>query len=262
MGDFWLRASEQHFRRPRRPDFHHLFLCTAGEGYHSVDFQRLELAPGRIIHVRPGQVHAFGWSRDMDGVLLMFAPEALLPEPPGIAARLPACLQVEEQDTVWVQAAFRDLLAEYGRTDGGPVSARLMQHLLAALSLRLGRLATRGEGPPTPGHAGLFRAFEEEVERRFRHTRAVADYARRLGYTARTLARATQEAGAPGPKAFIDARVLLEAKRLLAHTDLSIGRIAVHLGFSEPTNFTKFFCRLAKMSPEAFRKQEGPGSPS
>jgi len=173
-------------------------------------------------------------------------------------------MQVEAKDRTWVKAAFQDLLEEYGRTDGGPVSGRLLQHMLAALLLRLGRLAARTEVPipTTQGRIALFSHFEEEVERQFRHTRAVVDYAQRLGYTARTLARATREAGGVSPKEFIDARVLLEAKRLLVHTDLSIGRIAVHLGFSEPTNFTKFFYRQAGMGPEAFRKQEGPGAAS
>ena len=72
----------------------------------------------------------------------------------------------------------------------------------------------------------------------------------------RTLVRAAWEAAGTSPKAFIDARVLLEAKRLLAHTDWTSGRIAVHLGFSEPTNFAKFFRKGAGLSPEAFRTQE------
>ncbi|HWQ10373.1 MAG TPA: helix-turn-helix transcriptional regulator, partial [Holophaga sp.] len=92
------------------------------------------------------------------------------------------------------------------------------------------------------------------VEQRFLETRTVADYARRLGYAGRTLSRATMAAGGTSPKAVIAARVLLEAKRLLVHTDLPIGRLAVHLGFSEATNFTKFFRKHAGLSPEAFRE--------
>ena len=258
LGAFWHRASETHFQRPRRPDFHHLFLCTAGEGRHAVDFQRLELSAGTVVHVRPGQVHAFGWEPDLDGVLLMFAPEALPREPAGLAAPLPPCLRLDMEEQPWVEAAFRDLLAEYGRTDGGLVSLRSMQHLLAALVLRLGRLTARREAAPavSPGRASLFRLFEEEVERQFLRTRTVADYARRLGYAERTLVRAVREAAGTSPKAVIDGRVLLEARRLLAHTDLGVGRIAVHLGFSEPTNFTKFFRRGTGMSPEGFRDRE------
>lgn len=256
------REPEAHFRRPRRPDFHHLFLCTAGEGSHTVDFQRLDLAPRAVVHVAPGQVHAFGWGPDMDGIVLMFAPEALPPEPPGLAVRLPPCLRVEADDFPWVASAFGDLLAEYGRTDGGPVSARAMQHLLAALVLRLGRLAARREAglPVSPVRAELFRLFEAEVERNFFRTRTVADYARRLGYAERTLARAVQEAGGISPKAYIDDRVLLEAKRLLVHTGLDAGRIAARLGFSEPTNFAKFFRKGTGLAPGTFRKREQAGA--
>lgn len=253
MGDLWSRGPESQFRRPRRPGFHHLFLCTAGRGTHTVDFQRFDLLPGTVLHVRPGQVHAFGWNRDLDGVALLFAPEALLS---GLGVEPPPFLRLKGEARAALACAFRDLLDEYGRTDGGTLSTRTLRHLLAALVLRLARLAPDRQSEAISGRRALFRLFEEDVERRFLQTRAVGDYARHLGYAERTLVRATWEAAGTSPKAFVDARVLLEAKRLLAHTDWTIGRIAVHLGFSEPTNFAKFFRRGAGMSPEAFRIQE------
>lgn len=258
MRAFWRRADEAFFRRPRRPDFHHLFLCTEGVGHHTIDFERVALAAGSVVHVRPGQVHAFGWNADLDGVLLMFAPEALLAEPSRFRIRLPARLRLEAQDRPWVAEGFRTLLAEYGRTDGTALSERRLQHLLAALVLQLGGLVDRAR-PAVPAPAdqlALFQLFQEEVEGRFLETRAVADYARRLGYSGRTLVRAAASAGGTSPKAVIAARVLLEAKRLLVHTDLAIGRIALYLGFSEATNFTKFFRKGAGTSPEGFRSQE------
>lgn len=253
MRDLWGRGPESQFRRPGRPGFHHLFLCTAGRGLHTVDFQRFDLLPGTVLHVRPGQVHAFGWNRGVDGVALLFAPEAL---PSGLGVEPPPCLRLEGAARAALERAFRDLLDEYGRTDGGPLSTRILRHLLAALVLRLVRLAADPEPDAASGRRALFRLFEEDVERRFLQTRIVADYARYLGYAERTLVRAAWEAAGTSPKAFIAARVLLEAKRLLAHTDWTIGRVAVHLGFSEPTNFAKFFRRGAGLSPEAFRLQE------
>ena len=263
LGTLLDRGPEARFRSPRRPDFHHFLLCTAGAGHHTVDFQCWELSPGQVIHVAPGQVHAFGCEPGLEGVLLMFAPEALPREPSGCGTRLPPWLQVEPEDRAWVQVAFGELLAEYERTDGGPVSLRALQHLLAALVLRLGRLAARQEArvpPVPPGQAELFHLFEAEVERHFRQTRTVSEYARRLGYAERTLARAAQAVAGSSPKSLIDGRVLLEAKRLLVHTGLGVGQIAAYLGFSEPTNFTKFFRRGTRLSPEGFRGQETAGA--
>ena len=54
-------------------------------------------------------------------------------------------------------------------------------------------------------------------------------------------------------KHLIDARVALEAKRLLAHTDLPVAAIGRRLGFTEPSNFGKFYARATEQTPGAFR---------
>ena len=56
-------------------------------------------------------------------------------------------------------------------------------------------------------------------------------------------------------KEMIDERVALEAKRLLAHTCSSLAEIGCQLGFSEATNFVKFFKRTAGMTPSTFRSR-------
>jgi len=85
-----------------------------------------------------------------------------------------------------------------------------------------------------------------------RHT--VAAYARSLGYSPRTLERACLSATRRTAKEHISARVVLEAKRLLAYTDLSAASIGRRLGFTEPTNFVKFFRRETGVTPGAFRR--------
>ncbi|GAA2634163.1 AraC family transcriptional regulator [Streptomyces axinellae] len=163
----------------------------------------------------------------------------------------------------------------------------VLRHLLAALLLRLVRLTGRygadgttgadgtdgAEGADDPNGAGLaggtgpiggvggaeggpaetFRRFRAAVERDFAHTRRVSDYARALGYSPRTLSRATRAVAGLGAKEFVDRRVILEAKRLLAHTDSSSALIAAQLGFADATNFTKFFHQRTGTAPGAFR---------
>ena len=48
-------------------------------------------------------------------------------------------------------------------------------------------------------------------------------------------------------------RQLLEAKRLLTYTGMTIYEISEMLGFSDPTNFTRLFRRRVGISPKAFR---------
>jgi AraC-like DNA-binding protein len=88
----------------------------------------------------------------------------------------------------------------------------------------------------------------------YQTTRLAEDYAARLGYSVKTLSRACLAATGQPVKRVIDGRVVLEAQRLLAHTGEPVAVIARRLGFSEPTNFGKFFTRHTGTTPGAFRR--------
>jgi AraC-like DNA-binding protein len=83
-----------------------------------------------------------------------------------------------------------------------------------------------------------FKRFRQTVEQCFANWHQVADYANQLGCTEKTLTRAAMAATGMSAKVFIASRINLEAKRLLAHTDLPVALIADKLGFDEATNFS------------------------
>jgi AraC-like DNA-binding protein len=82
----------------------------------------------------------------------------------------------------------------------------------------------------------------------------VLDYAQRLGYSESTLSRACVAVAGRTAKEEIDARIALEAKRLLVHSPAPAANIGHQLGFSEPTNFLKFFRRTVGSTPLEFRQ--------
>ena len=253
FSDLRDRVPQGYFTRPERRDFHILMLCTAGTGLHHVDFSRIELHRGVVLHVHPGQVLQHSFEGDMGARLALFLPEFLGPE--GHSADAPSPLSLEEPEFQALERAFAELQEEYEQTDGSPLSMGLLQHLLEAFLLRMNRVARfEGASPRgNPSQMELLRLFRRELEASFRQSREVAHYARRLGYSARTLDRAAMALEDLSAKALIDGRVVLEAKRLLVHTQEPVGTIARHLGFSEATNFAKFFRKGAGCSPTAFR---------
>ncbi|NEK96466.1 helix-turn-helix transcriptional regulator [Modestobacter muralis] len=130
-----------------------------------------------------------------------------------------------------------------------------------------GGRSTNHESQPQPGGASLLiknpprSGTSPAVERGFLRRRRVEDYARELGYSPRTLSRASLAATGVGAKEVLDRRVVLEAKRLLAHTDRSAAQVGAQLGFSSATNFSKYFHQRTGTSPIVFRAQvrgEGP----
>ncbi|MFG2661621.1 helix-turn-helix domain-containing protein [Streptomyces sp. NPDC048425] len=83
-------------------------------------------------------------------------------------------------------------------------------------------------------------------------TRRVEDYAAALGYSPRSLPRATLAATGRTAKQYADDRGLLEAKRLLRHSGLAAKEVAGWLGFTDTSDFTKFFRLRTGVTPGAF----------
>ncbi|WP_394621471.1 helix-turn-helix domain-containing protein [Lentzea sp. JNUCC 0626] len=238
--------------RPQRPGFHLLLTVEEGVLWHMVDFTDYALGPGTWLWVRPGQVQRFGDLGAASGTVVLFQSDV-------VDAATSAELHLDDPfgRTSWQVAddaalplALGHLAHEYASASlPAHVRVAVLQRLLAVLLLRLATPA----GTVTAEHTDTFQRFRAAVERDFARIRDVGHYARVLGYAPRTLTRATQEAAGVGAKQFIDRRIVLEAKRLLAHGDDPVAGIAARLGFADVSNFVKFFAQRAEVTPTAFR---------
>ena len=61
--------------------------------------------------------------------------------------------------------------------------------------------------------------------------------------------------GKATPNDIIKDRIILEAKRLLAHSDLNVKEIAYDLGYDDPAYFNRLFAKVSEIAPAEFRKQ-------
>ncbi len=264
--DLRRRVSAQQWRSTHRYAFHVLVCVTHGTCTHLVDFQPIHCEPGSLLAVRPEQTHNFGLAEDWDGWMIVFRPEFLLPSPTMTPdgrllagfATLPTHLSLRDPDDQWVRDAIVQMREDAER-DALPQDIHaLLRYQLAALVLRLGIVHGHHAVPACDQTRTMqrFQAFNQLVENHFTAWHQVADYAKQLGCAEKSLARATLAAAGINAKAFIAARISLEAKRLLVHTDVSITVIAERLGFGEATNFIKFFKRENGCTPAMFRRTQ------
>jgi AraC-like DNA-binding protein len=82
----------------------------------------------------------------------------------------------------------------------------------------------------------------------------VGDFAAALGVTATHLTRCCRAACGKPAKDLLQDRVIFEARRLLAETDLPVGRIGASLGFASHAYFTRAFHQRTGRSPTGFRR--------
>lgn len=266
MANLRQRGSKEKVRTTHRYECHMLVCVTQGVCTQVVDFTPIACAAGSLLVLRPGQAHNFGHDEDWEGWIVLFRPEFVLP------ATTPARQLDIDQDSLPVHAVLGDSelrlvtgAIEQMREDtqlDAPLDDvnRLLRHQLQALLMRLSIVRGRSQVREAVISSAMhrFKRFQRLVEERFAKWHQVAGYADQLGCTEKTLARAVAASTGLTAKAFIAARIVLEAKRLLVHTDLSVAAIADKLGFDEATNFSKFFKREADCTPAEFRRRQKP----
>ncbi|MEU9589342.1 AraC family transcriptional regulator [Streptomyces sp. NPDC048219] len=265
-GRTWHAHAPLH--RVHRIDFHVVMLFTGGPVRHMIDFAEYEATAGDLLWIRPGQVHRFSPDSEYRGTVLTmqpgFLPRATVEATGLYRYDLPPLLHPDEARLAALTASLEQLRREYEDATTLPLSLHtaVLRHTLSAFLLRLAHLAAgsaqeaqRGRGQADAPGDTTFTLFRDAVERDFATNHSVSAYADALGYSRRTLVRAVRAATGETPKGFIDKRVVLEAKRLLAHTDLPIGRVGAAVGFPDAANFSKFFQQHTDMTPAAFRAE-------
>lgn len=266
MAELRRKVGASRLDRPERVDFFMLMLVTEGSGVHTVDFINWSLSPGQMLFVQPGQVQQWHATDPFEAQLILIDPGALPQRTgQGLSRELGLLgfgewvtgLQLGHNELRGIEAGFRQLREDFDQFSGQSLDVALIRHELMALLTRIAKLQKqgRGEAEMLANSRLTYRLFIQALEASFAKEHSLQYYARRLGYSESTISRACLAAEGRSAKEVISRRVLLEAKRLLAHSTASVAEVAYQLGFSEATNFVKFFRKSSGVTPKHFRQE-------
>lgn len=252
------RPSGWTIRPHAHANLNHVFHFTRGGGVVRAEGQSIRLPAPCLLLMPAGVVHGFDFEPETVGSVLTVSDttlrELLRREPefrPLFAA--PAVIPVVDQGFI---------LASLGRLSRelawlAPGRAAAVEALLVGILVEVLRLAPQAGGGEmaAPGPQALLVArFRERIEERYRGHDEVEDYARALAVSPKQLwAACRRVAGAP-PARLIQDRLLLEAKRLLLYTNVSVAEAAYTLGFNDPAYFSRLFTKETGRSPRDFRR--------
>ena len=266
------RVPESLLRRSERLGFWLLIGVHTGHCVHQIDFAKYPLKAGDWVVLAPGQVQQYDIESDWDGVMVVFKPPLLQPlaqffigtggfdwTTPALMGWSQPVVPLDEpthHTCMGLVAQMQDDTRQFSAASG---VAHVLGLQLNALLWRLAygqRQLEQVVGQQVSGPLrAYFLRFQQCVEQRFTQAHQVADYVGDLSCTERTLNRACQKMAGCSAKIIIARRVVLEAQRLLVHTELAVSSIGHRLGFDEPTHFGKFFRQGAGCSPCEFRRR-------
>ena len=230
--------------------FYEIIWFQKGSGTHYVDFNQYAIAPGTIIFISPGQIHSFDTKHDQEGYVLKICAE-LFDDFVSLS-----CVTVQDKDSAALEMLVAAIQEELKKEDS--LGHREALHALVKLFVIMVRRSYAEINPSAPNpHKVSYKAFlnfRKLIEENYCRLHTVKDYASLLNVSSKTLTLYVNECSKYSPLELINNRIILEAKRLLRYSVLSVKEIAFRLGFEDPSYFAKFFKRLVKQSPADYRE--------
>jgi AraC family transcriptional regulator, transcriptional activator of pobA len=242
---------------------HQILYVSTGAGAFTVETETVSFGSDTLIVLAPNVVHSFRFEPHTEGMVISFTEDVIrdvADEQGGLRQRLAAAesatvIPLSNQKRIArISELARDILDELklGRS-GAQIAMRCYLALLIVEIARLG-FAERGWRGAKPGAVDdTITRLRELVEDNFRTTRNLSTYADWLAMTPDRLNDHCKKVTGVTAGHLVRQRLLVEAKRQLIFTDLSVSEIAYSLNFSDPSYFSRFFRKYAGQTPQQFR---------
>jgi len=240
-----------------RDDCYSFLLLEKGEGAMDVDFVKVVLPEAHAHYLLPGQVHhnirtnsADAWYISVntslvpkhyrevfEGNLLQQQPVALPP------------------DNLMQFRQLIHLLNEQFKSD--PDAAFYAQLVHSLLESLIGMFAKAYEHPVVAGKSSrvfqLTQAFKKLLAEKIRQEKRPSFYAAQLHISEAYLNEAVKQLTGFTVTYWLMNELILEAKRLLVYSQLSVKEIAGQLGYADHNYFSKLFKKQSGLAPSDFR---------
>lgn len=245
----WELAPHRHAR------LHQVLLVENGGGSVTLDGKAHPLSQGSLVNVPPNHVHSFRFEKDTRGWVTTLADELMDELLVGVGTQRSEINQATVlQSDAFIAKTVQQIWLEFSSQE--KARALMLRGLSGVLLAWVARqLAAASIGDAQANDSVLVQRFKALIEQNFASHWKVSQYAKALSISPTHLSRLTRATNGMSALRMIEARLMREARRNLAYTNLSISSIAYTLGFSDPAYFSRVFTRDAGISPKAFRSQ-------
>ena len=165
-------------------------------------------------------------------------------------------IELDENQSKDIQEIIADIKNEMQSQDASTEEMlRILLKLIILKSTRIWKQQHHLAETEQYSDVQFLRKFSKLVEENYKTHHTVADYADMLAITPKSLSKKIGLLSKDTPNDIIKNRIILESKRLLAHTSLSVKEIAYALNYEDDAYFIRFFTKNTGASPTSFRKQ-------
>jgi len=260
-----LLKHHSRIEKPHRHNFYAVFLFTKGYGVHEIDFHKYDVKPGSVFFLYPGQTHGWELSEDVDGFLffhteefyeLAYATNSIKDFPFFESNHTEKCFYLNEHQKDTIEVVFENLYKETLMNQWK--KKQLILSYLTQLYIQLNRDIENENAHAfldLRHYQSIFSKFEKVVDKHFHIIKSASKYAEILNISQKHLNRVVKSITGKTTTDIITERVVLEAKRQLIYSDLSLSEIALKLGYDDAAYFSRIFKKNAHITASEFREE-------
>lgn len=256
IGDSEISISSKTYAH--QDDYYIFGIVESGSWSCLIDFEERHFYQGDVFIIQPGQVHSFLQSECMKGWLL-FADCSLVDNNEKRIldnfSLFSLSFKVDER-CMKELAQIAVILAERLDGNANELTKTTIRKLSAAfISIVCEGLQNIGlqEVHHSRRNIEIVLSFRHLLTEHITENRQPAFYASLLNISTVYLNEVVRKVTGMNATSYIKSEVVLQAKRLLIHTDLAIKEIATHIGIEDTAYFSRLFTQATGVSPSMFR---------
>ncbi len=246
-----------------RHSYYEIFLFAKGGGLHEVDFRTHAIADRSIHFVSPGQVHQVRREPDSFGSILLFSRDfyhfgaktdlSLFEYPFFNTLNGSPIVNLDDEQFEALSSLSEAMGKE--KSTGAAAHAEVVRSYLHIFLLKC-KQYVEADRTSAGDESQLFSKLQQMIEHSYREYHLPSYYAHALNVAPKKLNEVCKAHSGFTLSNMIRERILLEAKRLLLHSEYSIKEISYFLGFEDPAYFNRFFRKALAISAGGFRKNK------
>ncbi len=243
--------------------FYEILWTEAGASKQTIDYKEYEVLPNSLFFISPNQVHQFEEWQPLKGGTILFTEDFFLLNYNNKDKLFELsfldnfnanpCIQLNDANFAEVKHTIDLISKEHSRKDKKLSIIQAMLHVLLTQIQRC--IDAEAEKPNSKKQLILFKQFKTLLEKHFIENKTAAFYADLLHVTPHHLNLIAKQVSGKTIGEIIRARSILEAKRCLTFTDLSVSEIAAHLNYFDSSYFSKIFKAETNKTPIAFKSE-------
>jgi AraC family transcriptional regulator, transcriptional activator of pobA len=243
-------------KKSHREDGHSFFLLEKGNVSIEIDFQKYKISPSTVIYIHPSQVHRIITFENVSVSSWSINNENLNPKYLKILEDLtPAKPLVLKKETFSIISEAVSLSIKFFERKNDKLYHSLIKDSCNALvALVASQFLEQSKSTHKLSRIEIVtKDFKEILERNYTTAKRPAAYAQKLNISTPYLNECVKNATGYSVSHHIQQRVILEAKRLLFHSDKAVKEIAIELGFDDYPYFSRLFTKVTGITALAFR---------